>query len=255
MVIVHGTFNFLPDPNLTNDDVHIWHASIRQPEETVQWLADMLSADEKRRAERFHFERHRRSFIVARGVLRILLAHYSHCEAGQLRFEYTPTGKPFLASHSDGQGLCFNLSHSHELILYAISKNRRVGIDLEHIRPISEMEQIAASNFSDEENKQLNAMTQDRKLEAFFNCWTRKEAYIKAIGDGISFPLQQFDVSLKPGEPARLLRIFGSEQEATRWSMVELRPADGYTAALVIEGNGCSISSREWAHFEFHQST
>lgn len=250
MVIAYGTPVPLPASALTDNTVHVWSASLQQSAKVVQRLAAVLSEDERTRAERFHFANHRSFFIVGRGILRTLLAAYLNLEPQKVQFEYTQSGKPFLLPSHGVQGLCFNLSHSAGIAMYAFSQNRRIGIDIEYVRSIPDMDQIAAGNFSEQENLQFKAADINEKQQAFYNCWTRKEAFIKAIGEGLSFPLHQFDVSLIPGEPARLLSIFGSEQEAAHWSLYELRPAEGYVAALVIEGNGCSISYQGWTQFE-----
>jgi 4'-phosphopantetheinyl transferase len=235
--------------SLADNEVHVWCASLQQPANAVEKLSYLLSTDEEVRAARFHFDYLRTSFIVARGLLRILLAGYLNLKPDQLEFKYQRAGKPQLSGNLDGK-ISFNLSHSHEIVLYAFSSARNVGIDIEHIRPINDLEQIAERNFSVNEIIQLKTLPSAKILEGFFNCWTRKEAYVKAIGDGISYPLQQFDVSLKPGEPAKLFSIYGSKEEAARWSMFELQPADGYTAALVVEGSGCKVSYHKWEQFD-----
>ncbi|MEO8356700.1 MAG: 4'-phosphopantetheinyl transferase superfamily protein [Chloroflexota bacterium] len=250
MVTAIGTRTFLPTFALTDNNVHIWSASLEQPARVVRRLAAVLSEDERSRAERFHFANHRSFFIVGRGMLRTLLARYLKLNPQEVQFEYTQNRKPFLSPSHGVHDLCFNLSHSAGIAMYALSQNRRLGIDIEYVRSIPDMDQIAASNFSEEENLQFRTVDTNGKRQAFYNCWTRKEAFIKAIGDGLSFPLDQFDVSLIPGEPARLLSIFGSEQAAGQWSMHELQPAEGYVAALVVEGNGCSISYQEWTQLE-----
>jgi 4'-phosphopantetheinyl transferase len=246
MSIVHNIFDSLQVGRLTHDEVHVWRASLRQPSSVVAGLGVVLSREEIERVERFHFERDRRSFTVGRGILRYLLSGYTSAEPQQLHFEYTSTGKPFLSGRNGQSDLNFNLSHSGEFVLYAFSLGRQIGIDIEYIRPLEGLEQVAESNFSAGEYKELRTMSGEVRLQAFFNCWTRKEAFIKALGDGLSFPLQEFDVSLLPGEPARLLRLHGSPLEAARWSMVDLQPAQGYVAALVVEGNSYSISHRDW---------
>jgi 4'-phosphopantetheinyl transferase len=142
--------------------------------------------------------------------------------------------------------LRFNVSHSHGLALYAVTRRRKIGIDIERVRPISGPEQLAARFFSAGENAELCALPEHVKHEAFFNCWTRKEAYVKARGEGLSLPLNQFDVSLNPGEPARLLRVERDPQEAARWSLQGLTPAPGYVAALAVEGHGWRLACWEW---------
>ncbi len=250
MLTTDRTFSSLPELDLMHNSVHIWQASLQQPLDVIFQLSATLSDEEQRRADRFHFENLRNSFIVARGILRLLLARYVHCKPAQLQFDYTSTGKPFLSKLLGNVGICFNLSHSNNLVLYAITQDRQVGIDVEYVRSIPEMLDIAERTFSSEENYQIKHLNRIERQKAFFNCWTRKEAFIKAIGDGMSFPLDQFDVSLKPGDPARILKIFGSEEKAERWSMHELLPAERYSAAFVVEGKGCSIEYQDWEHVD-----
>jgi 4'-phosphopantetheinyl transferase len=180
-------------------------------------------------------------------MLRIILGHYLNLEPDQVRFIYGAQGKPALASRRGQDSLDLNLSHSQELALFAVTRRRRVGVDLECIRPIAEAEQIAARTFSAQEYQVWRTLPEAAKQEAFFHCWTRKEAYIKAIGDGLSRPLDRFDVSLAPGEPARLLNVAGHPEEATRWSLKELTPAPGYVAALAVEGHGWHLMRWQWA--------
>jgi 4'-phosphopantetheinyl transferase len=239
----------LMDFKLSQDEVHVWCASLKQPAQQVEQFYELLFQDEKDRAGRYYFEHLRQSFIVARGVLRFLLARYTGLQAEQLEFTYQEAGKPQLSWKCDRK-IFFNLSHSHEFALYAFSSTRNVGVDLEYIRPADDLAFIAERNFSSHEIAELKTLSPDKTTQGFFNCWTRKEAYIKAIGDGISFPLQEFDVSIKPGEPAKLLSIHGNAQEAARWSMVELYPAVGYAAALVVEGSAQNVVYREWSRLD-----
>lgn len=235
------------DLALSGDDVHVWCASLDQPATRFRRLVQTLSADERARAERFHFEQDGRRFTVGRGLLRTILGSYLGVEPSQLQFCYGCRGKPALAS--GGGTLRFNLSHSQDLALYAVTRDRAIGIDLECIRPISETEEVAERFFSAREIALLRALpvSISEKREAFFNCWTRKEAYTKASGDGLTRPLDQIEVSLAPGEPARLLCIKGDPREATRWLLHELRPASGYVATLVVEGHGWRLACRQWA--------
>lgn len=250
MLSSKGMFNNLPDPRLAQNNVHVWCSSLSQSADVVQQLSTLLTEEERERADRFQFEHLRQSFILARGTLRVILSSYLNSEPGDLRFGYTANGKPYLSDPSDPKGISFNLSHSNDLVLYAITSGRQVGVDIEYIRPIPELMDIAANTFSPEENYQLKSQAESQRLDAFFHCWTRKEAFIKAIGEGVSFPLDQFDVSLTAGKPARLLSIRGSKKEAAGWSMFSWQPTEGYVAALVVEGTGCSVTYREWNHKE-----
>jgi 4'-phosphopantetheinyl transferase len=161
----------------------------------VRGLEQMLSHDEIARAERFHFERDRRRFVVGRGLLRAILGRYMGIESERLRFRYGEYGKPYLAEEYGGKALQFNVAHSQDMALYAIARDREVGVDIEYIRPFPNLMQIAEQFFSARENIALQAVPEHLKDEAFFTCWTRKEAYIKARGDGLSLPLDRFDVS------------------------------------------------------------
>jgi len=175
-----------PDLTLSRDDVHVWYASLGQPVERVRQLAQILSYDEMMKAERFRFERDRRRFIVSRGVLRTILGRYLGIEPDKVRFRYSPHRKPYLADRFDSYRLRFNLAHSHELALYAFTRDREIGVDLEYISPMPDMEQIAARFFLARETVALRTTPENQKLEAFFSCWTRKEAYIKASGEGLA---------------------------------------------------------------------
>ena len=241
---------WLPPPTdlaLSNDDVHVWRATLERNGAYVETLQQILSADERARAERFHFDRDRKGFIVARGLLRLILSRYLDMEPDKLYFCHGAHGKPGLITTSDQEALSFNASHSRGLALYAISRSRKVGIDLECIDTDFDCEPIAERFFSPREKATLRSLQSEQmKLMAFFNCWTRKEAYIKAQGAGLSLPLDQFDVSLLPGEPARLLNTSGDPLEVSRWHLKELFPGPGYVAALAVEGHSCPLACWEW---------
>ena len=203
----------------------------------VQSLWYTLTADERQRAERHIFETDRTHFVVARGLLRVLLGRYLHQDPQYLRFTYGPRGKPALVADMDEGTLRFNVSHSHGLALYAMTHGRDIGVDVERIRPEIVQEQIAERFFSLHEVTLLRALPVPLQAPAFFACWTRKEAYMKATGEGLALPLDQFDVSLAPGEPAALLHTTWDPQEAPRWTMQDLDPAPGYRAAVAVAGH------------------
>ena len=220
------------------DEVHLWHASLN--DRLSDNLESVLSADELSRADRFHFSRDRNHYIAARGILRNLLAAYVGVDAAGLQFSYAEKGKPFL-DNAAGCTISFNLAHSHGRAVYAFSSAREVGIDIEFIREDLAADKIAERFFSACEVGVLRSVPMELRTQAFFNCWTRKEAYIKARGEGLSMPLDEFDVSLAPGERAVLLRNHKDEGEALRWSMQSVPVAAGYVAALVVEGKGCKL--------------
>ena len=194
---------WLPAPAdlaLSGDEMHVWSASLDVGGPRVQGLRRILTQDEVERAERFFFAEDRDRFIVARGLLRVILGRYLDAPPEQLQFCYGPRGKPALATRFGEDEIDFNLSHSHDLALFAITRNRRVGVDLECIRPIPKAGQLVGRFFSMQERAVFRALSPDKQLEAFFRCWTRKEAYIKANGQGFGLALDGFDVSMAPGE-------------------------------------------------------
>lgn len=232
---------------LHSNEVHVWRAALDVSESDVRRLGGMLAGDERHRAERFVFPRDRTHFVAARGLLRMLLGRYLEHDPQRLRFVYGPYGKPELATVSGGTGLRFNVSHSHGLALYAVTRQRDIGVDVERIRPEVAQETIAEHFFSPREVAVLRALPATLQATAFFACWTRKEAYIKARGDGLSLPLDQFVVSLAPGEPAALLYTAWDLQEAARWALQNLAPGPGYMAAVAVAGHDWQLTCWEGA--------
>ena len=223
----------------------MWRASLDLGESRVHALLATLAQDERERAERFHFATDRARFIAGRGLLRAILARYLQAHPASLRFHYSPRGKPALTPDSNPGGLQFNVAHSHGIALYAFARGRALGVDLECIQPQLQ-EGIAERFFSAREVAALRALPADLRAEAFFACWTRKEAYVKAMGDGLALPLDQFDVSLAPGEPAALLRTAGNPQEACRWRLQALEAAPGYAGAICVEGHDWRLTCWQW---------
>ena len=228
------------------DEVHVWRATLDQTPSQIQSFRHHLAADEQTRAEQFRFERDREHFIVARGGLRAILGGYLNRAPGGLSFCYSAYGKPALAGESDGNAVRFSVSHSHGVALYAVTRGREVGIDLERIRSNLAVAEIAGRFFSRPEVAMLQTLPTGVQREAFFRGWTRKEAYLKARGEGLSLPLDQFDVSLAPGEPAAILGAQPDPSEASRWSLQELTAAPGYAAALAVEGHGWRLACWQW---------
>ncbi len=231
---------------LLEHEVHVWMASLETSNSVIQNLECVLSKDEVTQANRFHFEKDRRHWVVAHGILSILLSCYSHSDPSQLRFGSNAYGKPFLAFPSLTPLLHFNLSHSADLALYAFSYARQVGIDVEYKRADIDYNSLAKVSFSPNEQALLNSLTDNLKRDAFFNCWTRKEAYVKAKGKGFTIPTNQFDVNFLPGEPAALLQSREDPRDITRWSIQELTPGNDYAGALAVEGRGWSLSCWNW---------
>ncbi len=231
----------LSDLTLLEDEVHVWRASLEQPEATMQKLRQMLAADELAKAGRFHFEKDHNHFIVAHGLLRTLLGQYLHMHPGQLRFCVNDYGKPALDPSFHEQPLNFNMSHSHKLALYAFAFHRQIGIDVEYMRADVDFEGVARHSFSPVEQGVLHALPVEARKQAFYNCWTRKEAYIKARGMGLSLSLDLFDVSMMSGESAALLTSREDARETGRWAFEELMPGNGYAGALAVEGHGWQL--------------
>jgi 4'-phosphopantetheinyl transferase len=231
---------------LTGNEVHVWRLSLNASQEMIEKLRQYLAADERARAERFRFAKDRNQFIIGRGVLRVLLGRYLDCEPQQIHFAYSSYGKPGLDGSQAEAGLQFNLSHSHQLALLAFTYGRQIGIDIEYMRSDVEFEQLAERFFSPDECTVLLGISPALRPETFYNCWTRKEAYIKARGEGLSMPLDQFDVSLRPGEPAALLRSRKDPAEVTRWSLHALTPGEQYAAALAVEGARWQLRCWDW---------
>lgn len=215
--------------SLSSAEVHVWRRRLEQPQELQESYLRTLADDERTRASRFHFDKHRRHFVAGRGFLRALLARYLNTTAEEVRFAYGPYGKPVLDGAHRESSLRFNASHSGDWAVYAFVEDHEVGVDVEHIKADFETEGIAERFFSALEVQTLNTLAEEEKPAAFFRCWTRKEAYIKAIGSGLSHPLDSFDVTLAPGEPAALSRAEG-------WSLFDLEVAPQYAAALAVEG-------------------
>lgn len=229
---------------LGDDEVHVWRATLGQPPELMARFLQVLSADERARIEKFHFEADRKRHIIGRGVARLLLGHCLGIEAGQLRFEYNEFGKPRLRG---GLPLAFNLSHSGELVLVALARGRTIGVDVERMRKDMVQAQIAQRFFSLRECAALAELAPELQCKAFFACWTRKEAYLKARGDGLSLPLDQFDVAFSPGETARLVETRHDPGEVGRWTMRALDPGYDCKAAVVAQGLDWTLKCWDWS--------
>ena len=225
-------------PTLERDVVHVWRAALAAPAPALWRLRQALAVDEVRRADRFRFERDRNRFIVARGLLRTILGRYKNIEPDRVQLRYTVHGKPILASTRGELDLRFNTSHSGDLALYAVTLGREVGVDLEHVRPDFGDSRVAERFFAPGEVAALTRISARGQRDAFFRCWTLKEAYVKARGTGLTIPLNQFDVSQLLEEPAAVLSVnHECRPGASRWSLRQLTSAPGYAAALTVEGD------------------
>jgi 4'-phosphopantetheinyl transferase len=218
------------------DEIHVWHAAVDREENSLGRLEATLSPDEKARADRFHFANDRNRFVAARGLLRELLGTYLQQSPADLEFSYAKYGKPSLSGGNVSRGLCFNVSHSAGMVVYAFAKERNLGIDVEHVRPEFGGEDIAKRYFSAREMTDLRTLPPKARAEGFFHCWTRKEAYLKATGMGLQIPLDSFAVSLLPDKPVQFL-----EGVEARWHLAAYHPAEGYVAAVAYDGTPCSL--------------
>jgi len=230
-------------PALAAGEAHVWRLRLVQPAGELARLAATLSDDERARAARFYFERDRSAFTVVRGALRTLIAGYLGAAPGTLVFGYRDKGKPYLAA--PGGDLQFNVSHSGDFALLAFTRGCEIGVDVERRRPMQELHSLARMSFSPDEFAALCRLPVAAQTDAFFACWSRKEAFIKVTGEGIS-QLAEFDVTLAPGEPMRLLRVNGVAPDALPWSMHELPAIADHAAALAIEARETRIRCWDW---------
>lgn len=231
--------NDLSHLELGINEIQIWAVDLEVWPDQVQRWAATLSADERERADRFVFARDRLRFTVGRSVLRTLMARYTGVPEAAIRFRYADKGKPELAEG----GLHFNVSHSEALLVAAFTRSSPLGIDVERARELPDAERIAKRFFSAVEFETLRRLPAHRREEGFFNCWTRKEAYVKAVGGGLQIPLDRFNVTLDPKAEVKFLAIEDDRAAAATWSLFHLEPKPGYIGALAIEGRGWQLSS------------
>jgi 4'-phosphopantetheinyl transferase len=224
-----------PRFRLTDQTVQIWSVRLSQTVDESQSFRGWLSDAERRRAVSFRFDVHRDRFIAARGALRQVLAGYLNCGPSDVEFGYGKYGKPELAVRPSGLPLEFNLSHAQDEALIAVTIGHRVGVDLEQIRPLNDMFGVARASFSLAECKALARLEASEQLHAFFRAWTRKEALLKALGTGFSVSSQEFEVSLGPLEPARLISVPAGAPPPSGWSLLDLNVAQGFLAAVAVD--------------------
>jgi 4'-phosphopantetheinyl transferase len=236
-------------PVLGPDDVHVWSIPLDLPRDGPSSLARVLSPEERERAGRFIAALDRARFIAGHARLRGILGRYLDIVPSVIRFETSSFGKPRLLTDRPGGELPFNFSHSDGLALCAVSRGREVGVDVERIEPSSSLAEIAGRYFSPREAAALAALPPEEQRDAFYACWSRKEAYVKARGRGLSIPLDSFDVSLAPGDQDALLADRG-EQGGLAWRIFDLSPAAGFAGAVAVEGMCAAISRYRWSEVE-----
>jgi 4'-phosphopantetheinyl transferase len=229
------------DLRLESGETHVWLGALDVPPERLQALRAELRPDEVARADRLLQPPHRVHSAAARGYLRTLLGRYLGVAPRLVELQFNPFGKPSLAGALAAGGLRFNLSHSHGLALFAFARGRELGVDIEKIRPDYASAEIAGRFFSAAESARLRSLTPEQQPRAFFECWTRKEAYIKARGDGFSHRLDTFEVAFGPGVAPAVLSSRDEPDATVRWTVHDLQPADGYCGALIVEGRGVVV--------------
>jgi 4'-phosphopantetheinyl transferase len=240
--IIHLSVQIEEPLALPEDEVQLWRVDLEAIRANESRWQEVLCSDELTRASRFHFPRDRQRFVAARALLRIILSAYLATDPNQLRFSYSNKEKPSLGPAHAESGVKFNVSHSGGIALLAFTRRRDIGVDVEQVRRDFDLEAIARRFFSADEQKQLAAAPAEEKPEAFFRCWTRKEAYIKATGEGLSLPLSQFDVSLEVGEKNALLVTRPDGSEAGRWLLQEVPGGPGHVAALCVRGQDWKLT-------------
>lgn len=228
-------------PALADGEVHVLAVDLDEPPEGFR---ELLSAAERERAARFHFDVHRRRFVVSHGALRLILAAELGVAPKGLEFSEGERGKPELRAHPELQ---FNLSHSASCALIALTRTAPVGVDVEERRKIERAEMIARRYFSPAEVMAFDALPREQHLAAFYRCWTRKEAYLKATGEGLALPLHGFDVTLGPDEPALFLRVAERHDPDTGWSLFDLRVTGNFAGALALQNRSVSVRAWPWS--------
>lgn len=236
----------VPDyfPVLKSDCVHIWRANLDLPCQQIERLETFLAPDEIARANRFRFARHRRRFVVARGVLRQLIGSYLNIDPQNLTFIYGDKGKPFLDRTE--LPLQFNLSHSHELALFAFTLKHSIGIDLEYIRPVPDALKIASRFFSPQEDRMLREIEQEQQAQLFFRLWTAKESYLKAVGTGLADSLSNIEIAFDSTDSIYSLAIKQMSEANSDWFLYSCTPSANYIAAIAIEAFGSRQDISYW---------
>jgi len=238
-----------PDGILQDDEVHVWQVDLKDWDKEAGLLLELLDGEERERAARFKFPEHRNQFVISRALLRRALGLYLRIEPRQIQFRRTSNGKPELAPNSNLpiNALRFNLSHTAGVTVFAIVRHRQVGVDVERIRETNTME-LAERFFSPPEVQWLRSQPASDRIRSFYACWTAKEAYIKAEGEGLALPLSSFRVLPVPGDAISKLQleVYGDPEESKRWSMWKLNLGPDLRAALAVEGTDCRVRLGQW---------
>lgn len=221
--------------------VAVWNLWIGGPPDDRR-ARSVLSSDELARASRFVFDVDRNRYLAGRLALRELLGRYLDRAPAEVRLGYTAHGKPEVP----GETLRFNVAHSGELAVIALTEHDRLGVDVERIRPLGELDAVARTVFSAHELEVFHSLPDAGKVQGFFDGWTRKEAFVKAVGEGLSYRLDAFAVTLRPGAEARLLEVEGSIARAAAWSLIDLNPVEGWVGAVAVENAAAEVHHAGW---------
>jgi 4'-phosphopantetheinyl transferase len=243
MDITDAAFQLETRIALAENEVHLWRVDLARVALSEQRWEKILSADERKRAARFHFSQDRQYFTATRALLRIILGSYVDSDPTELTFQYSEKEKPSLCAPHSTSSVEFNVSHSGSVAMLAFARGRALGVDVEQLRDNFHQEAIARRFFSEAEQRELAALAPSQRDHGFFRCWTRKEAYIKARGAGLSLPLSEFDVSLKPHDENALLATRPDGAEGAQWSLRDVPAGEGYVAALCVRGHGWRLKS------------
>jgi len=232
--------------HLAENEIHVWALPLDLESPALSKAVATLSAAEQDRAKKFRFDKHRNRFIAGRAGLRAMLGRYLQIQPGKLDFAYASRGKPSLSPEFAGARIHFNLAHSEDLALCAITCVAPVGVDVERVRTVKDAADLVARFFSKRESKLFKKLAPDKRPSAFFNLWTRKEAFLKATGEGIGDSLNSVEVSFLPGEQARLLAVASDPGQAVEWTLQDLQPGAGYVGALAIQVTGVAVRTWRW---------
>lgn len=233
-------------PVLGLGEVHVWIGRTQISEPLLQALERTLGDDERIRAGKFRFQTDRCRYIAAHGILRNIVGRYLEVGPSDVSFTENAFGKPFLRPDGGGENLFFNISHSGDLVVVALARKRQIGVDVELVRALPDFDSIAEGHFAPPERALLTAAEPERRQQTFFACWTRKEAYIKAVGQGLSMQLDAFDTCMPHGCPGRRLEGSGEPAGVESWWLADLTVPTGYQGAVVVEGELERLSYCNW---------
>lgn len=230
----------------TTNEIHLWQICLNQDFSIVKKMFDWLSPDEQERADKYRFKKDRERFIVTRGAVREILSGYLEIAPDRVGFTYNGFGKPFLKNETSGDSIFFNVSASREIALCAVARGSEIGVDIEFVRDEPASLEIVERFFSASEAENIAALCGQRQTSAFFHCWTRKEAFIKAVGVGLTYPLKNFSVPVGE-EKTSHFSIADPFQKTRRWSLTTVYPSPEYVAALAVESANPTIKFQQWS--------